>query len=84
MIRSSVSLAGGLDHLFNLGNDPLAPFRDTTMCAEVMNTHQGEDCETNDDLDRQAVKQELQHYEEDSISNIKLLVAFWEVGTSIL
>ena len=76
MIRLLASLAGGLDHLCNLGNDPLAPFKDTTICAKVMNTHQGEDCETNNDLDRQAVEQELWHYEEDSISNIKLLVVF--------
>jgi hypothetical protein len=53
------------------------------MCAEVMNTPQGEDCKTNDDLDKQAIEQELWRYEEDGISNIKSLVAFWEVGTPI-
>jgi len=26
-VRSPASLAGGLDHLFNLGKNPLAPFR---------------------------------------------------------
>ena len=84
MIRSSASLASGLDHLFSLGNNPLASFRDITMHAEAVNTHQGDDCEINDDLDRQAVEQELRRYEEDDISDIKSLVAFWEVGTPIL
>jgi hypothetical protein len=36
MVRSSLLLAGGLDHLFSLGDNPLASFRDTSTCAEVL------------------------------------------------
>jgi hypothetical protein len=73
MVRSSVSLAGGLDRLFNLGNNPLAPFRDV---PEVLNTCQNEGVKINNDLDQQAVEQELQHYEEDGISKTMLPVEF--------
>ena len=80
MVRSSVSLASGLDHLFSLGDNPLALFRDITMHTEVPNMCQGEGSEANDDLDRQAVEQELRRYKEDGISDTISLVAFWEVG----
>ncbi len=83
MVRSSALLASGLDHLFSLGNDPLAPFRDVTMQTEVLNTFQSEDGEINDDLARQAVEQELRRYEEDGVSDTTSLVAFWKVGKPI-
>jgi len=87
MARLSISLASGLEHLFNLGKDPLAPFRDVTMRPEVCrdeNVCQSEGSGIDDDLDRQAVEQELRHYEEDGLSEITSLVAFWEVGIAIL
>ena len=91
MARSSDSLSSGLDHLFNLGNDPLALFRDTTASTEVLedeNMCQSEGSGTDDlddSLDRQAVEQELRRYEEDGLVNIKSsLVAFWEVGMAVL
>ena len=85
MVRSSASLACGLDHLFNLGNNPLALFRDIgATYTEVPNMCQSERSEINDDLDRKAVEQELQRYEEDGISDTKSLVAFWEVRMPIL
>ena len=83
MLRSSTSLASGLSHLFNLGKDPLAQFRDATMRTEGLhdeNTCQGEGGGIDDDLDRQAVEQELRRYEEDGLIDTKSLVAFWEVG----
>ena len=49
-----------------------------------MRLHVSEGGEIDDDLDRQAVEQELQHYEEDSLSDTTSLVAFWEVGMAIL
>ena len=83
MVRSSTSLTSGLGCLFNLGNNPLAPFREVT---EALNTHQSKVDEINDDLDRRAVEQELQHYEEDGTSNAtsESLVEFWEVSLLIL
>jgi hypothetical protein len=83
MVRSSTSLAGGLGRLFNLGNNPLASFKEVT---EVLYTHQSKGDEINDDLDRQAVEQELRRYEEDGTSNTvsESLVEFWEVGLLIL
>ena len=86
MARSSISLTSGLEHLFNLGKDPLAPFRDVTMRPEVCgdeNVCQSEGSAIDDDLDRQAVEQELQRYEKDGLSEITSLVAFWEVGMAI-
>ncbi len=88
MARSATSqaLASGLDHLFSLGKDPLALFRDVTACTEVFedeNTCWSDGSEINDDLDRQAVEQEFRHYEEDGLSDITSLVAFWEVGMVI-
>ena len=88
--RSSASLTSGLDHLFSLGKDPLAPFRDVATHTEVLgveNTswsgHDGTDDSDSDDLDKQAVEQELRRYEEDGLSDITSLVAFWEVGMVI-
>jgi len=87
MFRSSVSLASGLDHLFSLGKDPLAPFRDATTCTEVLRnetTCRSEGGGIDDNLDRQAVEQELRRYEEDGLSDTTSLVAFWEVGIAVL
>jgi hypothetical protein len=84
MVRSSVALAGGLGHLFSLYNNPLALCRDITTQTKVPDMCQSEGSEVNDDLDRQAIEQELRHYEEDGISDTISLVAFWEVETSIL
>ena len=86
MARSSASLASGLDHLFSLGKDPLAPFRDVAVHTEVLrveNTSSSDSGETDDDLDKQAVEQELRRYEEDGLSDITSLVEFWEVGMVI-
>ena len=85
MAQSSVSLSSGLDNLFDLGNDPLALFRDATACTEVLGDENmcqsegGGTTDHDDSLDRQAVKQELQRYEEDRLVKVKSLVAFWEV-----
>jgi hypothetical protein len=82
MARSSASLAGGLDHLFNLGQNPLAPFRGTTMdTKEDKNMCQSEDKSDTDDseLNRQAVERELRRYEDDGLSDTTSLVTFWEV-----
>ena len=84
MDRSSAALASGLDHIFSLGDNPLAPFKDSTTHNEAPNTPWSEGGEINDDLTRQAVEQELRRYEEDGLSNPKSLVAFWEVGLHIL
>ena len=72
-----------------LAKDPLAPFRNATVHTEVLrdnseNPCQNEEGRTDDDLDRQAVEQELRRYEEDGPSDITSLVAFWEVGMAIL
>src|SRR5260221_7966271 len=78
MVRSSASLAGGLDHLFSLGNNPLAPFRDANIHTKALNTYQSGDSEIDEGLDRHAVEQELRRYEEDGVSDTESLVAFWE------
>ena len=62
MAQSPVSLTSGLDHHLNLGKYPFAPFRDANMHTEVLgdkNTCQSEGSGIDDDLDRQAVEQEL-------------------------
>jgi len=84
MVRLLASLAGGLDHLFSLGNNPLVPFRDANIHTEALNTCRSGNSEINEDLDRHAVEQELRHYEEDRVSDTESLVAFWEVGIPIL
>ena len=84
MARSSAALASGLDRIFSLGNNPLAPFKDNTMRNEAPNTPQSEGGELNGDLTRQAIERELRRYEEDGLSDPKSLVAFWEVGMHIL
>lgn len=84
MARSSAALASGLDRIFSLGNNPLAPFKDNTMRNEAPNTPWSEGGELNGDLTRQAIERELRRYEEDGLSDPKSLVAFWEVGMHIL
>ena len=87
MARSSVSLASGLSHLFNLGKDPLGRFRNAATRTEVLgdqNTCQSVGGETDNNLDRQAVEQELWRYEEDGLVDVESLVAFWEVLMAIL
>jgi len=84
MVRSSAALASGLDHLFNLDNDPLIPLAPFNVQTEVLNPCQCEGDKTNEELDRQAVEQELRRYEEDGISDTMPLVAFWEVRMPIL
>jgi len=64
MARSSITLSSGLDHIFSLGKNPLAPFWDATVHTEVLgdgleNPHQNEDGKADDNLDRQVVEQEL-------------------------
>ena len=86
MARSSTSVASGLDHLLKLGTDPFASFRNVAAHTEVPgdeNPSWGDGGRTDDDLDRQAVEQELRRYEEDGFSDITSLVAFWEVGMVI-
>ena len=81
MARSSASLSSGIDHIFSLAKAPFATYRDATGPTEVLSNEttcrdSGEDDES---LDRQAVEQELWHYEEDGLSDVTSLVAFWEV-----
>ena len=88
MIRSTVSLASGLGHLFSLGNNPLALSRDVTMCTKVLGDEgmgQSEDGGIDNNLARQAVEQdlELQCYEEDGLCDNIPLVEFCEVGIAI-
>jgi len=68
--RSSASHAGGLDHLFNLGKNPLAPFRGTATDTNILGDEkmsQSEDQSDAHELNRQAVEQELQRYESDGL-----------------
>jgi len=65
MARSSIAISSGLDHIFSLAKDPLVPFQNATVHTEVLrdnseNPCRNEEGRTDDDLDRQAVEQELQ------------------------
>ena len=82
MARSSALLSSGIGHIFSLAKAPFATYRDATGPTEVLSNEttccdSGEDDES---LDRQAVEQELRRYEEDGLSDVTSLVAFWEVG----
>jgi len=50
--------------------------------ANDKNTCHSKDQSDTDEHNRQAIEQELQHYEDDGLSHITSPVEFWEVGTA--